>query len=75
MADRPTIPCYWQDHGGAGQAGFQIQDRRPFMLLLGLGFGDRVSHPKTIRLFRGHLTQAEAMEKLFDLLPVFPTAG
>ena len=45
------------------------------MLLLGLGFGDRVSHPKTIRLFRGHLTQAEAMEKLFDLLPVFPTAG
>ena len=47
------------------QAEFQIQDRLSFMRFLGLGLGDRVPDAKTIWLFREHLTQAKAMEKLF----------
>lgn len=44
---------------------FQIQDRLSFMRFLGLGLGDRVPDAKTIWLFREHLTQARAVEKLF----------
>ncbi|WEX12235.1 IS5 family transposase [Chelativorans sp. AA-79] len=47
------------------QAEFQIQDRLSFMRFLGLGLGDRVPDAKTIWLFREHLTQARAVEKLF----------
>jgi IS5 family transposase len=47
------------------QAEFQVQDRLSFMRFLGLGLGDRVPDAKTIWLFREHLTQAGAMEKLF----------
>jgi IS5 family transposase len=47
------------------QAAFQIQDRLSFMRFLGLGLEDRVPDAKTIWLFREHLSQAKAMEKLF----------
>jgi Transposase domain (DUF772) len=47
------------------QAEFQIQDRLSFMRFLGLGLGERVPDAKTIWLFREHLTQAGAVEKLF----------
>ncbi|MET3524119.1 IS5 family transposase [Mesorhizobium abyssinicae] len=47
------------------QAEFQIQDRLSFMRFLGLGLGDRVPDAKTIWLFREHLTQAGAVDKLF----------
>ncbi len=47
------------------QTEFQIQDRLSFMRFLGLGLGDRVPDAKTIWLFREHLSQAKAMEKLF----------
>jgi IS5 family transposase len=46
------------------QAEYQIQDRLSFMRFLGLGLGDRVPDAKTIWLFREHLTQAGAVEKL-----------
>ncbi len=48
------------------QAEFQIEDRLSFMRFLGLGLGDRVPDAKTIWLFREHLTQAPAVENLFD---------
>ena len=47
------------------QAEFQIKDRLSFMRFLGLGLGDAVPDAKTIWLFREHLTQARAVEKLF----------
>ena len=47
------------------QAEFQIRDRLSFMRFLGLGLEDRVPDAKTIWLFREHLTQARAVEKLF----------
>ncbi len=47
------------------QAEFQIQDRLSFMRFLGLGLGDKVADAKTIWLFREHLTQAGAVDKLF----------
>mgnify|MGYP003677344328 CR=1 FL=1 len=47
------------------QAEFVINDRLSFMRFLGLGLGDRVPDAKTIWLFREHLTQARAVEKLF----------
>ena len=46
------------------QAEYQIRDRLTFMRFLGLGMQDRVPDAKTIWLFREHLTQAKAMEKL-----------
>ena len=47
------------------QAEFQIQDLLSFMRFLGLGLGDKVPDAKTIWLFRKHLTQAGAVDKLF----------
>jgi IS5 family transposase len=47
------------------QAEYQIRDRLTFMRFLGLGMGDRVPDAKTIWLFREHLTQAWAVDKLF----------
>ena len=48
------------------QAEFQIKDRLSFMRFLGLSLGDAVPDAKTIWLFREHLVQAGAIEKLFD---------
>lgn len=47
------------------QAEFMIQDRLSFMRFLGLGLSDRVPDAKTIWLFREHLAEARAVEKLF----------
>jgi transposase, IS5 family len=47
------------------QAEFMIQDRLSFMRFLGLGLSDKVPDAKTIWLFREHLAQAGAVEKLF----------
>ncbi len=47
------------------QAEFIINDRLSFMRFLGLSLGDKVPDAKTIWLFREHLTQARAVEKLF----------
>lgn len=48
------------------QAEFQVQDRLSFMRFLGLGLGDRVPDAKTIWLFREHLSEARAVENLFE---------
>ena len=45
---------------------FMIRDRLSFMRFLGLGMKDRVPDATTIWLFREHLTQAKAMDKLFN---------
>ena len=47
------------------QTEFMIRDRLSFMRFLGLGMKDPVPDATTIWLFREHLTQAEAMDKLF----------
>jgi len=47
------------------QAEFMIRDRLSFMRFLGLGMKDTAPDATTIWLFREHLTQARAMEKLF----------
>lgn len=47
------------------QADFMIQDRLSFMRFLGLSLSDKVPDAKTIWLFREHLAQARAVEKLF----------
>ena len=43
-----------------------INDRLSFMRFLGLGLSDQVPDAKTIWLFRGRLTQAGAIERLFN---------
>ncbi|WP_323159086.1 transposase, partial [Pseudomonas viridiflava] len=43
-----------------------INDRLSFMRFLGLGLSDRVPDAKTVWLFRERLTQAGAIETLFD---------
>ena len=48
------------------QAEFMIRDRLSFMRFLGLGMKDRAPDATTIWLFREHLTQAKAMDKLFN---------
>ncbi|MBB3884200.1 hypothetical protein GGR01_003065 [Acetobacter oeni] len=45
---------------------YLINDRLSFMRFLSLGLSDRVPDAKTIRLFRERLTQAGAIERLFD---------
>jgi len=47
------------------QAEFMIRDRLSFMRFLGLGMKDAVPDATTIWLFREHLTEAKAMDKLF----------
>lgn len=47
------------------QAEFVINDRLSFLRFLGLGLGDKVPDAKTIWLFREHLTEARAVDKLF----------
>lgn len=47
------------------QSEYQIRDRLSFMRFLGLGLEDAVPDAKTIWLFREHLTQAGAVERLF----------
>lgn len=49
------------------QAEFQIRDRLSFMRFLGLNPNAPSSDAKTIWLFREHLVQARAIEKLFAL--------
>jgi len=44
---------------------YQIRDRLSFMRFLALGLEDAVPDAKTIWLFREHLTQGGAVEKLF----------
>ena len=46
---------------------YLINDRLSFMRFLGLGLSDRVPNAKTVWLFRERLTQAGAIERLFDL--------
>ena len=45
---------------------YLINDRLSFMHFLGLGLSDRVPDAKTVWLFRERLTQAGAIERLFD---------
>ncbi|AFW00574.1 Transposase insH for insertion sequence element IS5R [Gluconobacter oxydans H24] len=45
---------------------YLINDRLSFMRFLGLGLSDRVPDAKTIWLFRERLTQAGAIERLFE---------
>ena len=45
---------------------YLINDRLSFMCFLGLGLSDRVPDAKTVWLFRERLTQAEAIERLFE---------
>ena len=45
---------------------YVINDRLSFMHFLGLGLSDRVPDTKTLWLFRERLTQAGAIERLFD---------
>lgn len=45
---------------------YLINDRLSFMRFLGSGLSDRVSDAKIILLFRKRLTQAGAIERLFD---------
>ena len=47
---------------------YLINDRLSFMRFLGLGLSERVPDAKTIWLFRERLTQAGAIERLFDRL-------
>jgi hypothetical protein len=47
-------------------AEFQILDRRSFGRFLGLDDSNRVPDAKTIWLFRGQLTRAGAVQRLFD---------
>ena len=49
------------------QAEFQVRDRWSFQRFLGVTLADRTPDAKTIWLFREHLTQAKAIEKLFAL--------
>lgn len=48
------------------QAEFQISDRLSFMRFLGLGLGEKVPDAKTIWLYREHLVEAGAINKLFN---------
>jgi transposase, IS5 family len=48
------------------QTEYQICDRLSFMRFLGLALEDRVPDAKTIWLFREQLTQAGAIERLFE---------
>lgn len=45
---------------------YLINNRLSFMRFLGLGLSDRVPDAKTVWLFRERLTQAGAIERLFD---------
>ncbi|GBQ54893.1 transposase [Komagataeibacter swingsii DSM 16373] len=45
---------------------YLINDRLSFMRFLGLGLSDRMPDAKTVWLFRERLTQAGAIERLFD---------
>ncbi|GBR59989.1 transposase [Acetobacter senegalensis DSM 18889] len=45
---------------------YLVNDRLSFMRFLGLGLSDRVPDAKTVWLFRERLTQAGAIERLFD---------
>ncbi len=44
---------------------YKIRDRLSFMRFLGFGLEDATPDAKTIWLFREHLTQARAVDKLF----------
>ena len=48
------------------QTEYLINDRLSFMRFLDLGLSDRVPDAKTVWLFRERLTQAGAIERLFD---------
>ena len=48
------------------QAEYQIRDRFSFLRFLGLALEDRVPDAKTIWLYREQLTQAGAIERLFE---------
>lgn len=48
------------------QTEFMIRDRLSFMRFLGLGMKDSAPDATTIWLFREHLTEAKAMDKLFN---------
>ena len=43
-----------------------INDYLSFMRFLGLGLSDQVPNAKTVSLFREHLTEAGAIQKLFE---------
>ena len=45
---------------------YLINDRLSFMRFLGIGLSDRAPDAKTAWLFRKRLTQAGAIERLFD---------
>src|SRR3546814_13921230 len=46
--------------------GYQLRGRCPFMRFVGLGLGDAVPDAKTLWLYREALTQAGAVEGLFN---------
>ena len=48
------------------QTEYQIRDRLSFMRFLGLALEDRVPDAKTVWLYREQLTQAGAIERLFE---------
>jgi IS5 family transposase len=48
------------------QTEYQIRDRLSFMRFLGLALEDRVPDAKTVWLYREQLTQAGAVERLFE---------
>ncbi|WP_039904752.1 IS5/IS1182 family transposase, partial [Acetobacter tropicalis] len=48
------------------QTEYLINDRLSFMRFLGMGLSDRVPDAKTVCLFRERLTQAVAIERLFE---------
>ena len=55
---------------------YLINDRLSFMRFLGLGLSDRVPDAKTVWLFRERLTQAGAIERLFERFDaILRTAG
>ena len=57
------------------QAEFQIRDRLSFMRFLGLSLNSPSPDAKTIWLFREHLVQARAIDKLFALFDARLKAG
>ena len=48
------------------QVEYQVRDRLSFMRFLGLGLEDKVPDAKTVWLYREQLTQAGAIEALFE---------
>jgi IS5 family transposase len=57
------------------QTEYQILDRQSFMMFLGLGLCDDVPDARTIWLFREHLIEAQAVEKLFERFDAFLNAA